>query len=103
MCVYDAATERSGPERPVTTDPPATAPVTSAPDTTDLQVVPNLVGLSAMEAENELASRGLEGEGQNVVAHDRLQWTKVVDQSPVPGARVKTGSTVTYSVGQACC
>jgi beta-lactam-binding protein with PASTA domain len=90
-------------ERPVTTTPPATAPVTTAPDTTDLVVVPNLMGLSAIEAENELTSRGLEGEGRNVVSHDRLLWTKVVAQNPAPGTQVENGSTVSYDVGQACC
>ena len=59
--------------------------------------VPNLMGLTAAEAEQQLAALGLVGVSKQDNS-DTVEAGKVCDQDPAVNSQVAVGSTVTYTV-----
>lgn len=59
--------------------------------------VPNLKGLTAAEAEQQLAAYGLVGAAKQDYS-DTIEAGKVCDQDPAVNSQVAVGSTVTYTV-----
>lgn len=63
----------------------------------ELVTVPNLMGLTASEAERELAAVGLIGSSQQG-ANESYEAGTIFQQDPATNSRVPAGSTVTYTV-----
>lgn len=71
--------------------------ISSGPTSGELVPVPNLTGLTASEAEQQLAAVGLVGSSKQD-SSDTVEAGKVCDQSPVVNSQVEKGSTVTYTI-----
>lgn len=59
--------------------------------------VPNLIGLTASQAEQSLAEVGLKGESKTANS-DQYDAGQIFEQDPGVGAQVPSGSTVTYTI-----
>ena len=62
----------------------------------DTVIVPNLSGMTAEEAQRELASYGLTWRAGTAEYSDEVEEGLVVSQSPAAGATVESGTEVTY-------
>lgn len=71
--------------------------ISSGRTSSELVSVPNLTGLTASEAEQQLAAVGLVGSSKQE-SSDTIEAGKVCDQNPVFNSQVEKGSTVTYTI-----
>ncbi len=71
--------------------------VSSGKTTPKTVQVPNLIGLSASEAEQQLASAGLKGSSKSDYS-DSFQQGQVFKQDPAANSQTTAGSTVTYTI-----
>ena len=71
--------------------------ISSGKTSSELVTVPNLKGLTASEAEQQLAALGLVGESKQD-SSDTVEAGKVCDQDPAVNSQVEAGSKVTYTV-----
>ena len=59
--------------------------------------VPNLIGLSASEAEQSLAAAGLKGKSQTANS-DQYEAGQIFEQNPAAFSQVPAGTTITYTI-----
>ncbi|MEI3377090.1 MAG: Stk1 family PASTA domain-containing Ser/Thr kinase [Coriobacteriales bacterium] len=71
--------------------------ISSGKTSSELVTVPNLRGLTASEAEQQLAALGLVGESKQD-SSDTVEAGKVCEQDPAVNSQVEAGSKVTYTV-----
>lgn len=71
--------------------------ISSGKTSGNLVTVPNLTGLTASEAEQQLAALGLVGESKQD-SSDTVEAGKVCAQDPLVNSQVEAGSKVTYTV-----
>lgn len=71
--------------------------ISTGPTSNELVMVPNLVGLTASEAEQQLAALGLVGSSKQD-SSDTVEAGKIASQEPAVNSQVEVGSTITYTV-----
>ena len=71
--------------------------VSSGKTTPKTVQVPNLIGLSASEAEQQLSAAGLKGSSKSDYS-DSFQQGQVFKQEPTANSQTTAGSTVTYTI-----
>lgn len=71
--------------------------ISSGKTKADIVTVPNLVGLTAAEAEQQLAALGLVGEAKQDKS-DTMEAGKIFAQEPLVNSQVEVGSTVVYTI-----
>lgn len=73
--------------------------ISSGKTSGNLVTVPNLTGLTASEAEQQLAALGLVGESKEEYS-DSIEAGKVSAQDPVVNSQIEAGSTVNYVISK---
>lgn len=71
--------------------------ISTGPTSNELVMVPNLVGLTASKAEQQLAALGLVGSSKQD-SSDTVEAGKIASQEPAVNSQVEVGSTITYTV-----
>ena len=82
---------------PVPEGTPINIVISSGPTEQELVEVPNLIGLTASQAEQSLAEVGLKGNSKTA-SSDQYDEGQVFDQDPDVGSQVPKGATVSYTI-----
>lgn len=71
--------------------------ISTGKNSNELVVVPNLVGLTASEAEQQLVALGLVGKSEQDYS-DTVESGKIITQDPAVNSQVEVGSTIAYTI-----
>ena len=74
--------------------------VSKGPEPPQKVAVPNLIGMSKVDAQNALSAKGLVASISELSNPDPTTWGKVYDQDPTAGTKVDEGTTVIVYVGK---
>ncbi|MHB1325315.1 MAG: Stk1 family PASTA domain-containing Ser/Thr kinase [Thermoleophilia bacterium] len=74
--------------------------VSKGPEPPKKVTVPNLIGMSKVDAQKALAAKGLVASISELSNPDPTTWGKVYDQDPTAGTKVDGGATVIVYVGK---